>query len=802
MNNSRGLFGGVQPDANDYGGLSVYLLNRSTELLSNWLPGGCVIGGEYCCGSIIGGSGKSCKTNIKTGKGQDFATGQAWGDLIGLYAEKHKISNSEAFQFLANEYNYRKSATANLPNEVTPVIVMPPVDYLEPVMNHPRHGKPSSTWCYRSNFGEVMFYVARYDLAGEKVYCPWVYVVNKGWVMKSWPAPRPLYNLPALIANPDKPVLMVEGEKSSDAAQKTVGEQYVVATWPHGAMAVDKVDWSPLTGRVVFLWPDGDDPGRQAMKRIADKLLDICASVCTFNVDDLQQGQDAADFNFTFDQFLAWMMPRLQDCSKNASIADQGQPNRNDVVEDVDVDYGSIFPCIPFPVDVFPLDLQRFIGKCSVAYSVSDNVIAGMVLTIISGSLGNTVRVQVREGWVIPVFLWLNIIGRSGSGKSPCLNALLEPIKKKACEEYQRYSTEAAEYERRCLLEKENKGNLKVPTYDRYFVTDTTMEGLVNAMKCTPRGIQLVYDEMSGLIKGLNQYKGGKGSDMAKYLEMFDCQPVSVERKGAAPLFVAITGCSILGGTQPLILRQVFETSSFINGLFPRFLSVMMSENPLILGKDGLSPTDMLVWSRYVEKCYEQEMKFVLGKHAPITFYFSQEAEDLFISYHNRLSELGRFFPDTAQVFLPKLITFGARISGVIHFLRHGFIEQKISKETVKDSLHVVDFFAGQVFVMLRQYNTQSKTIDPIQKLLLEAVRDAFSQSNSGKIKLSDVVDKINAVLPDKITLEPRKVSSMIRKLGFSTELIGGYSHILCDMELILKLSKQHLHTSTSSTTS
>ncbi len=41
--------------------------------------GGC---GKYVCGSLAGGAGNSCKTNLRTGVGQDFATGQKGIDVI------------------------------------------------------------------------------------------------------------------------------------------------------------------------------------------------------------------------------------------------------------------------------------------------------------------------------------------------------------------------------------------------------------------------------------------------------------------------------------------------------------------------------------------------------------------------------------------------------------------------------------------------------------------------------------------------------------------------------------------------
>lgn len=65
-------------------------------ILEAWLPGGKIVQNEYQCGSIYGGKGDSCSTNLNTGVGSDFATGQAWGDLIDLVAQSDDVAPIEA----------------------------------------------------------------------------------------------------------------------------------------------------------------------------------------------------------------------------------------------------------------------------------------------------------------------------------------------------------------------------------------------------------------------------------------------------------------------------------------------------------------------------------------------------------------------------------------------------------------------------------------------------------------------------------------------------------------------------------
>ncbi len=77
---------------------------RLDTVLPALLPGGKISGREYVCGSLQGGPGDSCKTNLDSGKGSDFATDESWGDVIGLWAKVRGIRQGEAARELAERY--------------------------------------------------------------------------------------------------------------------------------------------------------------------------------------------------------------------------------------------------------------------------------------------------------------------------------------------------------------------------------------------------------------------------------------------------------------------------------------------------------------------------------------------------------------------------------------------------------------------------------------------------------------------------------------------------------------------------
>lgn len=134
-------------------------------------------------------------------------------------------------------------------------------------------------WEYRDPAGQLLFYVVRFAHVQDptKLYRKFAYFgVTVGWRLESVvyqvPPPWPLYNLPELQARPRDPVLLVEGEKTAEAARLLL-PGYVVSCWPGGVGSTRYVDWSALAERHVTLWPDNDDPGRKAMLAVHGLLI-------------------------------------------------------------------------------------------------------------------------------------------------------------------------------------------------------------------------------------------------------------------------------------------------------------------------------------------------------------------------------------------------------------------------------------------------------------------------------------------------------------------------------------------------
>lgn len=142
--------------------------------------------------------------------------------------------------------------------------------------SHPQFGRPDSTFEYHDATGALIGLISRWDRNNDKTIRPAI-PDGSGWRWAAFPAPRPLYRLPDISAHTAKTVLMVEGEKTAEAA-RLILDELVVTTWPGGAEATAKADLAPLIGRNVVLWPDNDEAGQKAMRDVAARLLELGAA--------------------------------------------------------------------------------------------------------------------------------------------------------------------------------------------------------------------------------------------------------------------------------------------------------------------------------------------------------------------------------------------------------------------------------------------------------------------------------------------------------------------------------------------
>jgi len=271
------------------------LKNNFLAYLQEWLPDGRIEGNEYVAlnPTRADSAHGSFKINLRTFVFKDHSLSDKGGnDPIALYAYIKQIDMSAAVKTLAKSLNNQigTQSKAQPPPKVpkrpadtwVPIIPVPSRAPAPPnVINRQISGKWHNMevvgrWPYRNANGDLIGFACRIQLPdGGKDVMPQTYCRNEesgedSWRWRGFDVPRPVYGLDLLYKNPTLPVMIVEGEKTADAARQLCNFA-VVITWPGGSKAIEKIDWEVIKGRRVIIWPDADRAGLEAAYGHIDK---------------------------------------------------------------------------------------------------------------------------------------------------------------------------------------------------------------------------------------------------------------------------------------------------------------------------------------------------------------------------------------------------------------------------------------------------------------------------------------------------------------------------------------------------
>ena len=116
----------------------------------------------------------------------------------------------------------------------------------------------------------------------------------------------PYYHGPHTLADVHKTVLIHEGEKATKRAGNLLLKTDVKnISWSGGSKAIDKTNWNDLYDRGIeefILFPDNDDAGREAMDKIAKKLVGSGAKILIADTSDMPEKWDWGDIPANSDE--------------------------------------------------------------------------------------------------------------------------------------------------------------------------------------------------------------------------------------------------------------------------------------------------------------------------------------------------------------------------------------------------------------------------------------------------------------------------------------------------------------------
>lgn len=436
----------------------------------------------------------------------------------------------------------------------------------------------------------------------------------------------------------------------------------------------------------------------------------------------------------------------------------------------------SAFPVTPFP-QVLPEYLQQLVTRYAAALQCSEAFVATIFMTVASGAIGNSVTVAVKNSWRTAVFIWLCVVDLSGAGKSHPIEAGMAHIKALQGIEQARYDADLLAYQAEMASYKNSKSAAtppKEPEPPRHYYTQNfTIEALIPMYKRSARGIVAFVDELAGLLKGLNQYKGGKGSDDENFLSLYNCKELKSDR-AAKNGFSRESGVASIGGIQPLIFDEVFDEKSAASGMLYRWMPLVLNSTPPDFSDDDLADDDTKEWSDVLDWLYgiKAEIDVKTGYILKQKLTLEPSGREAFRQFHNELSHIQPFLAPRFAGHLPKMKDYCLKFMGVLHCLecyQDKKLFLQISKTTVDKAILLTRYFLGQA---LELSTTASVRKNPFHAALRKAIDSLRCEAENGKLLVSRIRERMNELLPPAMMIadtQNKKIVTWLDEIGIQT---------------------------------
>jgi len=282
--------------------------------------------------------------------------------------------------------------------------LMPPRDG-RPAARRPSKNSKSrivAKYNYRNEKGDLLFQVVRYEPKSFSQRRP--KPGGKGWVPSVKGVRVVPYMLPQLVAEPKRPVVVVEGEKDVQSLA-SIG---ILATCNAGGAGKWSDEHSEfLRGRTVIVIPDNDDPGREHARQVAQSLHGVAQSVQVVELPDLPEKGDVSDW-----VAAGGTKEQLVQLAKDTPV---WTPSEEPWKE---IDPLEVPPPPTFPTEALPSVLRQWVEAESTATQTPPALPAMLSLAVCSSCIARRVVVAPRPDWKGETNLFVAVLLEPGNRKS------------------------------------------------------------------------------------------------------------------------------------------------------------------------------------------------------------------------------------------------------------------------------------------------------------------------------------------------------------------------------------------------
>lgn len=347
-------------------------------------------------------------------------------------------------------------------------------------------------------------------------------------------------------------------------------------------------------------------------------------------------------------------------------------------------------PWRPFPLDALPTVVRDFAAEIGRTICVDESVAILPMISVAGACIGNSARAKMSGDYFAPPNIWTCPLLRSGERKSPVLNAVMRPIYDRQADLSAEHARQVAQYrsdlERWKLKPKPDRGDAPVepPGFPHLYVADATPEAIALRLADQPRGLIVVVDELSGLFRGVDQYKsGGKGNGREFFLQAYDAGPAKIDRKSATPptIFIPRAFVTVTGMIQPAMLARVLRPDDYASGLAARFMLAAPPPRRATWTADGIADNVREAWNNLLIALLAMPVP-----EKPLLIAPTDGAMSLWASAHDRLDAERYNEPDDRmRAARAKLIGLIPRLALVLEIV-YAASDQRPAVRSISDA--------------------------------------------------------------------------------------------------------------------
>ncbi len=242
-----------------------------------------------------------------------------------------------------------------------------------------------------------------------------------------------------------------------------------------------------------------------------------------------------------------------------------------------------------FPLEVLPQKIQEIVGDLVKANHYSADYLATAMVTTAAVAIGNSVRLRVYDDWLLSPSFFTILVGDPGSGKSPALDAAIDPLLRIDEERIRVYCRAMEEYKRK--LAQKDCDVPERPRLQSLVLSDFTPEKLLCDLGDNSHCILLYVDELLGMFKSADRYN--RGQLFEQLLTIWSGKTTKVSRVGMeVPILIRRPNLSIIGTMQTDVVNVLWKMGLDSSGFLDRCDFVHPSEQDFVESTAVVSSND------------------------------------------------------------------------------------------------------------------------------------------------------------------------------------------------------------------